>query len=582
MANFSSNELKVHSISTSFEIYFYNLLEDYTNTDSLSHKYNEGSSYKTMEDLGLFPYYKFSSVDTGVLSSANLQSYTFTNGIKNLDGSFSLTIKEDTRELLPGETYFMDQVHQLDVVKIVENGYVAFWGVVRTISFGATAGAMNKVITISGMSAAGLLNMFNISTDMASMQAIMNVAENGKIASRIANLFNQKEEKNGKLVPKPVEVKEVFRIVYLALHYVAKGHKYNSKTGEWDPEEDKSKQQFASFKIQRIFRYIFGVAHDDVGLTLNYDTEKYTKPVEFLDCDVTMRYQLATNLFNMSEVNIVSYFKGILPEILYEFFHEMDENDQPKIIIRQAPFTKEGWKNLGVSYEIDPSTITDYTLTQTDANIFTAFFAYPAGQSGQRDLYRYMTGKNDTAADKKNNTVQKVDDKLLHLYGYIPLDAAFLGYKPDSVTTDNQIEISEKMSSDLGYMYKNLKDYWSGDVTFVNLMDNEDSEFYKQYAYDVENKQILTKPVAIKKTNIPRIGTKVKLCGMEFYVTDKTHSWRYGEPCKVNLRLERGGKYNEDGFVEPVEYASNELDAKIKKYNPASISRTWSELLTKE
>lgn len=567
MASFSSSELKVHSTTPNFRVVFYNVLDNFSEINDNSLKIDEGSSFQTMGQLGINSYFAFSPENPNAyFSGANIQSYTFSHSIDDIDGSFSITVKEDTRELAEGEQYFMDQVKKLDVVEIIENGSVVFYGVVRTISIGATAGAMNKVITVSGISAAGLLNMFSISTDVASMSFLNSNGVNAKITDRISKLF--KAVKKG---DDGVEVAEVFRIVYLALYYIANGKTYTPKTNTWD--DSKEPKPFGSFRIQRIFRFVFGVAHDDVGTSLTYDRSKYSTPVEFLDCDLKFKYQLVSNLFNQAEVNIMTYFRGILPAPIYEMFHTFDSDNKPKIVIREVPFSPESWSNLPRPYVIDPSLITDYTLSQTDTNIFTAFYAYPSGAPGNKNQFR-----NAGAGDKNGNPIIQVDGKLVETYGFIPLDVNFIGWKPKDIKETSVIDVSSELSKRVQNYFKNLKDFWNGDVTFINMLEN-DSKDIDIKGLDKEGNVITKKGKKYISKN-PQIGQRVKLCGLEFYVTNSTHSWRYGEPCKINLHLERGGKYDSNGnYIEPVEYDEND---KVVGFNPSSLSRTWSELLTKE
>lgn len=563
MAEFGADDLKVHVTTPNIRVVFYNVLDNFEETDKKSKDFDNGSSYKVMGQLGIDSYFAFSPENPNqYFSGANIQSYSFTNSIDDINGSFSITVKEDTRPLPKGQQYFMDQVKKLDVVEFIENGSVEFYGIVRTISIGATAGAMNKVITISGISAAGLLNMFNISTDVASMAFLQNEGANKKITDRISKLFQQKS-KDG------VDVAEVFRIVYLAMFYIAEGKTYNPKTGKW--EETNSKAPFASFKTQRIFRFIFGVAHDDVKQadgTITYDTVRFSKPVEFLDCNEKFQFQLTSNLFNQNEVNIVSYFKGFMPPPIYEMFHTFDENNSPKIVLREVPFLPTEWANLPIK-EIDPSLITDYTLSNTDTNIFTTFYAYAAGAPGNSDLF-----KNAGARDKNGNPIMKVDGDLVDVYGFIPLDVNFIGWKPRNIKDDSIMTVAGDLSEKVKKYFKNLKDFWNGDVTFVNMLENNEKvvTVYDEKGFANKSKKKISKN--------PRIGARAKLCGLEFYITSATHTWRYGEPCKINLHLERGGKYYEDGtFIEP-KYETN--GNKVVNLNPSSLSRTWAELLVKE
>ena len=96
----------------------------------------------------------------------NLQSYNFERSIDNFGGSFSITVKEDTEKV---SNTFMDKVQPLDIFVFSESGSsqkVDFIGVVTTISIGAIASSLNKVLTISGKSIEWLYTYYNINCDI--------------------------------------------------------------------------------------------------------------------------------------------------------------------------------------------------------------------------------------------------------------------------------------------------------------------------------------------------------------------------------------------------------------------------------
>lgn len=500
MAMFS-NSYKARSVTPNFEIVFIHVLNNFEKTNEKSWETDNARGNKTQEALGLKEYMTFSPT-SNQFSGKNVQSYTFTQSTRDITGSFSITIKEDIKEpdINKNEKFFLDEVEELDLVKIIENGVVEFWGIVRTISFGATAGAFNKAITVSGTSAAELLNMFKINTDMTLMSFFQGDEGNTEIANKIVTLF----------MKPPVEITEVFRVMY---NYIV------------DLAKTKKGSKIISYKAQRIFRFIFGVSHDDYG-------------VEFLDCNEEIKYPMAANIFNESETTLISYFKLILPDNFYEFFHRFTRKDnKPVITIRQMPFSADTWNKLHIT-TLDPSLITDYTLTKTDTNIFTCFYAFAQNGSMASEYFKRLT------TDGKSPVI--IDDDLLSIYGYIPLEVSINGYTENG-SNDLQ-KTTEELSKLLADWYKDLRHMYSGDVTIVNTME-----------VDSKTKQSVN----------PRIGERVKLCGGEFYVTQSTHTWRYGDSAKINLKIERGGVYKDGKF----QYDAN---------NKLSISRAYAELLTKE
>ena len=493
------------SVVPDFEITFSHLVSDYESIQSKSGSKSDTEGYKkTLEELSIKPYFTFSPTSDD-FSGKNIQSYTFSTSTDDITGSFSITVKEDTKSLKSSKTYFLDQVEELDLVTIKEGGTVEFYGIVRTISFGATAGAFNKAITISGTSAAGLLNMYKISTDLTITNFFNGTSNNISIADQLARAFLKSDTG-------AVNVEEIFRIIYNDF-----------------VEVGKMNSNIASTKIQRLFRFIFGVSHETEG-----------QGVEFLDCDLKSDMQLVANLYGQSECNVISYFKGLMPENIYEIFYFQQRKDtkykkynkpgKPLIKIREMPFSAEDWKNLN-KIEIRPVRLTDYTLTKTDTNIFTAFYAWAEGSPANAEFYKKI------GAEEKGNKVMNIDDELVQLYGYIPLEVSFIGYKDK--TKDKDESIMKNKSSQIADWYRNLKDMWNGDITLVNLWQSEKN---------------------------PRIGERIGFCGGEFYVKTCTHTWQYGNGGKINLAIERGGIYK---------------GGKFQAGEKLSLSKTFAELLEK-
>lgn len=129
-----------------------------------------------LEEKDLKEYVIFStSGNTG------LQSYSYSRATKDLVGNFTITVKE-----LP-KGNFLDSVRPLDIVKIYESDSTLpnFIGVVNNISFGAIAGALSKIITISGKSIEYLFDMYKLSLDVTAMSLIQSTPLNTQFMSML-------------------------------------------------------------------------------------------------------------------------------------------------------------------------------------------------------------------------------------------------------------------------------------------------------------------------------------------------------------------------------------------------------------
>lgn len=156
-------------------------------------------------------YYSFVNEKTDSTIS-QIQSYTFTRTTQSFSSSFSISIKEhlhSTKDLL------LDIITPLDVVYIYENGSLAFIGLVRTLSFGATASSNTKTLNISGNGIEYLFDMYQISLDTTAMALFASTNGEGSIQDITAmnnRLLDQLESstEGGKTIDVKYAVNTIF------------------------------------------------------------------------------------------------------------------------------------------------------------------------------------------------------------------------------------------------------------------------------------------------------------------------------------------------------------------------------------
>lgn len=401
-------------------------------------------------------------------SGRNLQSYNFERSLENFGGSFSFTIKEDTEKL---NNPFMDQVQPLDVIVISESGSDMnrdFIGVVTTISIGAIAGTLNKVVTISGKSIEWLFNYLNINADIK-----VAIFDNSTASKAFKADFENNNGKTGY---------SIRNIITTSIDYF--------------------KKETAKFK--EISNYLIG---DIIDL--------WFKDGYIVAPDDTFPYPISSNLFDGDKITVIEFIKKILPPPIYEIYSIIDAFNNLKLIFRKAPFD-----NPVASYAINPTHLTDYTLTKSCEEVYTAFMTYIEGTELSPDFYMNKAaaqGDKLRGYDFAKSNLEKVKQ-----YGYQLLTCTFVGYNatPDAKTDKDKIE---QMNKDLEKWFSNLDEMYSGDITITNIVNETKA----------------------------KIGDWLSLAGALYYVVSEKHSWNYGDNPMINYQVIRGGKYT-DGNFQPI------------------------------
>lgn len=414
-------------------------------------------------------YQKFTPTSSNI-SGRNLLSYNFECSLDNFGGSFSFTVKEDVvKNSL--ETMFMDEVQPLDIIIICESGNesrIDFIGVVTTISIGGIASNLNKSVTVSGKSIEWLFLYYNINTDIKSC-IFQNTEANQKFKTDLAN-------RSGKA---PMTIDDIVETCYKLFK-----------------ERTEVNQSISNFTIGGIIKLWYG---DDI---FDATSDKFLYPI-------------SSNLFDTGKINIIDYLGKILPKPIYEIYGYIDNFNNPRIKIREVPFD---WPYS--KYAINVNQLTDFTLTRTCDEVYTAFMPYIEGSSQSPDFYMTL----NAAETEKGYNIGLVNEDKVKKYGYQLLTCSFVGYTADEKTNGETIDnptlvaIGNKMKRWFG----RLDDMYNGDFTIVNMT----------------------------KEKPARIGEWVSFAQGLFYVTTAKHSWNYGDNPMINYQVSRGGQYLGNSFVK--------------------------------
>ena len=415
------------------------------------------------------PYHSFTPTSLDI-SGKNLQSYNFDNSIDNFGGSFSFTIKED----ISRNVTFMDQVEPLDVIVISESGSeqkIDFIGVVTTVSIGGIASNLNKSVTVSGKSIEWLFLFYNINTDLKSC-----IFQNNEANKAFKTDLAKRDGTEG------ISIKDIV-------------------TASFDMFKQRAN------------------LNPEISNTIIGDLIDLWYKKDYFDCsDETFLYPISSNLFSSGKITVIDFIKKILPSPIYEIFGYINDNGEPKIKVRKVPYD-----NPVSDKKLDPTLLTDFTLTKTCDEVYTAFMPYIEGSSKDPSFYMNLqAAKNSGGKELKGYNSSEAEKAKVNLYGFQLLTCSFIGYKENTKKNEETIEEDqlEKLASNMAKWFGNLDDMYNGDFTLVNYTERE----------------------------CAKIGEWVGFAEGLFYVHSASHSWNYGDNSMVNYNVSRGGKYINGNF----------------------------------
>lgn len=418
-------------------------------------------------------YYEFSQTSEDI-SGRNLQAYNFHRQVNVFSSSFSVTVKESTKD---GNTDFIDQVNPLDVVKIYENDTLCYVGLVTNISYSSQSSGFSKLCTVSGKGIEYLLEYLTVALDATAMSFLGENESTLSVEALNAALTTSLSKGD-----EPCTVEHFLEKVYKSFT------QFENMTGITNIE-------------------LFSLIEKFLG-----------KDADFFSLEDGLEFLLpiSSSLFSQSTVNMISYIRNLLPDIVYEMFAVIEGN-KTVIKVRRTPFNQERWGALNEPYRIYGDVLTDYSLNKSIDEVYTVFYSYVEGSELSPDFYAKIN------SNIKGNSMAKKNLSKLGIYGYKPLITSFIGFNRESEGS-SYIKKMEGLNEDLLVMFGHQDELFSATIGIIKT-----------------------------DSNIPTIGQRLKFLDGEFYVVGESHQWSYGQSIKVTYNCIRGGKYDADGnYTGPI------------------------------
>ena len=189
--------------------------------------------------------------------------------------------------------------------------------------------------------------------------------------------------------------------------------------------------------------------------------------------------------------------------------------NKPKLGVRKVPFD-----NPESKYKIKPVYLTDFTLTRSCEEVYTAFMPYIEGSSMSADFYMNLTAAESGKENGYNAALS--NQEKVSIYGYQLLTCSFVGYNQNPKTGEEGIDndLMKDLTERLNKWFGNLDEMYSGDFTIVNVVNEKHAH----------------------------IGEWIGFADGIFYITNESHTWNYGDNPTINYQVIRGGEYVNNTF----------------------------------
>lgn len=235
--------------------------------------------------------------------------------------------------------------------------------------------------------------------------------------------------------------------------------------------------------------------------------------------DIEAIYPTSFSLYSVGENNIWDIWDNLAYPPINELFGIWHVNSEKyRIIFRQSPFEPEDWRNLPLTI-IPTVALTTYDLGTSTSEVFTF---YQAGLPGYN--------MNDNEAKLLGNYA--IDKEKWVKYGYRPMYVQFKYFDKGELKNETDITIKKIM----GYVCETLKRWYEHNTEFLSgtakFMTFDDSRPWPGKNFVVRN---------------PRIGERIGVFDVQFYVENVAHSWTYGGPMETTVQMTRGYRYDSEG-----------------------------------
>jgi hypothetical protein len=432
------------------------------------------------------------SSDRRHIVSNNLLSYSFSEAIDDLTGSFSFSIENEM--VARSEKSLFDMIPLRSVINIYEGDSETpvFRGIIRRRHNGITmtTSGPRKSTVFYGKSIISCITEFMVPLDQRIYGVSGSIAKTKTLQSELGQ--------NGMTIKSFME-----------------------KTWEFFKKVSDEVSQGSGFVNGKLLEII--------------DNEKFIGKDFILVTgkETSLQYPVATMFYNQTNNYITDVWGNILPKPVYELFAWFDvENNKPVIVARQVPYGdpdtgNQDWLNLKL-YDIDPVLLVGYDLEQSDEEVYTAFNSYIIGSPKSKEFYQVVSDKIDTYAE--------TNKEKSAIYGFRLLSVSFVGFdRMQSDKDERKDELTKALKTlneRIKYWYDRIDEMYSGTITLV-------SDF----------KQRKDRNGNMKSIN-PRAGCRVSFLGGQFYVEKSSHSWNYGGTPLNVLTVSRGMVYDANGKID--------------------------------
>ncbi|MDR1218663.1 MAG: hypothetical protein LBK73_03525 [Treponema sp.] len=437
----------------------------------------------------LNPNYAGLSAGGGSIVSRNLLSYTFSEAVDDLMGSFSFSVENEMIAVGNNGKSLFDLIPLRSVVNIYEadEKTPAFRGIIRKRHIGATmtSNGVKKSVVFSGKSVISCVTEFMVPLDIRIPEVSGSIGKTKTLQSKLS--------------------KDSMPIV----EFMTESWNYFREVSD---EVSKSSGFVNGRLLEIIDKYI--------GTDFIQATGKET----------SLQYPVATMFYNQTNNYITDVWSNILPKPVYELFARFDveaEKPAPVIVARQVPYGdpdngNNDWLDLNPLYSIDPVMLVGYDLEQSDEDVYTAFNSYVIGSPKSKEFYQAVSGKVDTYA--------AMDAEKSAIYGFRLLSVSFTGFDRMTNDDDEPDNRADKLGKALETLNKRIR-YWYSRV----------DEMYSGTINLITNFKDISKN--------PKAGFRVSFLGGQFYVEKSVHSWNYGGAPLNVLTVSRGMVYDDNGKI---------------------------------
>lgn len=550
-------------------------------------------------------YFTFStSKNTG------LQSYNFSRSVKEIVGSFSITIKE----LPDSKVNFLDSVRPLDIVKIYETDINTpdFIGVVNNISFGAVSGALSKIITVSGKSIECLFDLYKLSLDVSAMSNVQAKPLNVRYTEL---LYSRKTIKEKKSVQELVTLSKP-KTKTEALENLKKAFDY--KNLDLIKEAYNSSLVTAKDAVNKLLSngynkdYVVGILVNAFSITsylleasgykkksdLEKLRQKYKAEAKKLNEKNYVTREIEVDRLERNPILITDCIKKLLGivqgvmiahsdigtlaiyDLLKKYYQIKDSQSNEEINIEEINIDCDLFYNYPITsnpFTESAVKILDYVRNLLPNNVYEFFGTIKNG-------YPYLVIRENPFGtienDKENYSnflaldIGKIPANLITDYTFTlsneQVYTTFLSYlEGSSLSSEQYLIITAKQNGyetaivdetkSRVYGYSLLRANFLGFQSDGQESDNFNNNIIKKFS-ELNKKlklwygrldEMFTGDVTVvnvKKQKYAKIGEVIQLCGAYFYVTSENHSWRFGDSPRINYKLDRGGIYSTNNF----------------------------------